>query len=64
MIRGLISMQGLGYKEIIGYLLGEYTREHAIELLKRNTRRFAKRQLVLVSSYARRHLDRCDRPGK
>lgn len=42
---GLISMQGLGYKEIIGYLLGEYNREHAIELLKRNTRRFAKRQL-------------------
>lgn len=42
---GLISMQGLGYKEIIGYLSGEYTREHAIYLLKRNTRRFAKRQL-------------------
>lgn len=41
----LISMQGLGYKEIIGYLLGEYTREHAVSLLKRNTRRFAKRQL-------------------
>lgn len=42
---GLISMQGLGYKEIIGYLQGEYTRQHAIDLLKRNTRRFAKRQL-------------------
>jgi len=42
---GLISMQGLGYKEIIGYLLGEYNRQHAIEILKRNTRRFAKRQL-------------------
>lgn len=42
---GLISMQGLGYKEIIGYLLGEYNRQHAIELLKQNTRRFAKRQL-------------------
>lgn len=42
---GLISMQGLGYKEIIGYLRGEYNMEHAIELLKRNTRRFAKRQL-------------------
>jgi len=42
---GLISMQGLGYKEIVGYLQGEYSLEQAIELLKRNTRRFAKRQL-------------------
>lgn len=42
---GLISMQGLGYKEIVGYLLGEYSLDHATELLKRNTRRFAKRQL-------------------
>src|SRR5690606_13913067 len=41
----LISMQGLGYKEIIGYLLGEYNYDYAVYLLKRNTRRFAKRQL-------------------
>lgn len=39
-----VAMQGLGYKEIIGYLHGEYTLEEAIQLLKRNTRRFAKRQ--------------------
>ncbi len=38
------SMQGLGYKEIAGYLQGEYSIEIAIDLLKKNTRRFAKRQ--------------------
>ncbi|GAA3406843.1 tRNA (adenosine(37)-N6)-dimethylallyltransferase MiaA [Paenibacillus hodogayensis] len=42
---GLFSMQGLGYKEIVGYIQGDYGLPEAIELLKRNTRRFAKRQL-------------------
>lgn len=42
----LISMQALGYKEIIKYLKGEYSLEEAIEILKRDTRRFAKRQLT------------------
>ncbi|ACL69915.1 tRNA (adenosine(37)-N6)-dimethylallyltransferase MiaA [Halothermothrix orenii] len=40
------ARQGLGYKEIIGYLKREYDREEAIRLLKRNTRRYAKRQLT------------------
>jgi len=40
-----LSMQGLGYKEIARYLLGKSTLEEAAQLLKRNTRRFAKRQL-------------------
>ncbi|MCM3627600.1 tRNA (adenosine(37)-N6)-dimethylallyltransferase MiaA [Paenibacillus glycanilyticus] len=40
-----IAMQGLGYKEIVMYLRGECTLEAAVELLKRDTRRFAKRQL-------------------
>lgn len=44
--RSLVSMQGLGYKEIIAYLEGESTLEEAIELLKRDTRHFAKRQLT------------------
>ncbi|MFK7691917.1 tRNA (adenosine(37)-N6)-dimethylallyltransferase MiaA [Paenibacillus sp. HJGM_3] len=43
--RGLISMQGLGYKEIAAYLEGECSLEEAVALLKRDTRRFAKRQL-------------------
>lgn len=42
----LVSMQGLGYKEIVKYLKGQYSLEEAIEILKRDTRRFAKRQLT------------------
>lgn len=38
------SMQGLGYKEIVGFLRGDYSQEEAVDLLKGNTRRFAKRQ--------------------
>ncbi|WP_209847252.1 tRNA (adenosine(37)-N6)-dimethylallyltransferase MiaA [Paenibacillus sediminis] len=41
----LVSMQGLGYKEIAAYLQGEVSFEEAVEWLKRDTRRFAKRQL-------------------
>jgi tRNA dimethylallyltransferase len=40
------SMQSLGYREMIGYLNGEYDLERAIYLIKRNTRHFAKRQLT------------------
>ncbi|MBM7563387.1 tRNA (adenosine(37)-N6)-dimethylallyltransferase MiaA [Paenibacillus sacheonensis] len=40
-----VSMHGLGYKEIVLYLQGHLTLEEAVELLKRDTRRFAKRQL-------------------
>ena len=41
-----ISMQGLGYKEILAYLAGECTLEEAVYILKRDTRHFAKRQLT------------------
>lgn len=44
--RGMVSMQGLGYKEILAYLEGDMTLEEAVELLKRDTRHFAKRQLT------------------
>lgn len=44
--RGMVSMQGLGYKEIYAWLEGEATREEAVETLKRDTRHFAKRQLT------------------
>ena len=40
------ALNTVGYKEIIYYLDGEITFERAIELIKRNTRRFAKRQLT------------------
>ena len=42
----MVSMQGLGYKEILDYLNGECTLEEAIYILKRDTRHFAKRQLT------------------
>ena len=44
--RGMVSMQGLGYKEILEYLDGECTLEEAIYKLKRDTRHFAKRQIT------------------
>ncbi|WP_050794277.1 tRNA (adenosine(37)-N6)-dimethylallyltransferase MiaA [Paenibacillus curdlanolyticus] len=40
-----VSMQGLGYKEFLPYLAGECSLSESVELLKRDTRRFAKRQL-------------------
>jgi len=42
----LVSMQGLGYKEIFRYLNGEITLDEAVYILKRDTRHFAKRQLT------------------
>lgn len=42
----LVSMQGLGYKEILAYLKGECTLEEAVYVLKRDTRHFAKRQIT------------------
>ena len=44
--RRMVSMQGLGYKEILAYLEGEYPLEEAVRILKRDTRHFAKRQLT------------------
>ena len=44
--RGMVSMQGLGYKEILAFLDGEYPLEEAVRVLKRDTRHFAKRQLT------------------
>lgn len=44
--RKMVSMQGLGYKEILEYLEGECTLEDAIYRIKRDTRHFAKRQLT------------------
>ncbi|MCD8155402.1 MAG: tRNA (adenosine(37)-N6)-dimethylallyltransferase MiaA [Clostridiales bacterium] len=44
--RGMTSMQGLGYKEILDYLEGDSSLEEAADILKRDTRHFAKRQLT------------------
>ena len=44
--RELVSMQGLGYKEIAAYLEDEYSLDEALHILKRDTRHFAKRQIT------------------
>ncbi|MEK6684594.1 MAG: tRNA (adenosine(37)-N6)-dimethylallyltransferase MiaA, partial [Nitrospirota bacterium] len=54
-VRGLIgksysselpAMKGLGYRQIVGYLRGEYDRAEAVHRLKRDTKRYAKRQFT------------------
>jgi len=44
--KDLVSMQGIGYKEIIEYLLGNCTREDAISSIQQNSRHYAKRQIT------------------
>lgn len=44
--RDMVSMQGLGYKEMLDYLDGRCTLEEAVTVIKRDTRHFAKRQLT------------------
>ncbi len=44
--RKLTSMQGIGYKEIAAYIDSEISLDEAVELIKKNTRHFAKRQLT------------------
>lgn len=44
--RDMVSMQGLGYKEIFAYLDGECTLQEARKIIQRDTRHFAKRQIT------------------
>lgn len=44
--RDMVSMQGLGYKEMMDYLDGKCSLEEAVYILKRDTRHFAKRQIT------------------
>lgn len=44
--KSLVSMQGIGYKEIYEYLEGNLTLDQAVDLIKKDTRHFAKRQLT------------------
>lgn len=53
--RDLPSMKGLGYKEIAAYLAKEISYDEAVALLKRNTRRFAKRQFTWFKADPRIH---------
>ncbi|MBQ2394515.1 MAG: tRNA (adenosine(37)-N6)-dimethylallyltransferase MiaA [Alistipes sp.] len=45
-LRHLNSLQTVGYREMFDYFDGKITREEAIELIKRNSRRYAKRQMT------------------
>ena len=44
-------MQGLGYKEVVGYLQEKYSKDEMIEKIKMETRRYAKRQLTWFKKY-------------
>jgi tRNA dimethylallyltransferase len=44
--RGLNALQTVGYKELFGYLEGRFSLEAAVDEIKKNTRRYAKRQLT------------------
>jgi len=46
-----VSMKGIGYKEIIGHLNGEYDLSQAIRMVKQHTRNYAKRQLTWFRRY-------------
>ena len=47
----IISMSGIGYKEMISYMNGEYDLNDAIDLIKKNSRHYAKRQLSWFRRY-------------
>ena len=44
--KNLVSMQGIGYKEIIMYLEGNISLEESIQIIKKGSRNYAKRQLT------------------
>ena len=44
--KDMVSMQGIGYKEVVEYLEGKLSLDETKELIKKNTRHFAKRQLT------------------
>lgn len=52
---GLSSLQGIGYRQLIGYLQGQCDLAEAVELIKRDTRHFAKRQLTWFKRDPRIH---------
>ncbi len=46
----MTALQTVGYREMFAYLRGEYPREEAIRLIKRNTRHYAKKQLTWIKA--------------
>jgi tRNA dimethylallyltransferase len=58
----LTAIQAHGYKELIGYLRGEYDFEEAVRITKRNTRHYARRQLSWIRGEPGMHLLDAARP--
>ena len=56
--KGMVSMQGLGYKEIIDYLEGNCTLDEAVEILKRDTRHYAKGKITWFKRERECYMDR------
>ena len=56
--RDMVSMQGLGYKEILDALDGTISLDEAVYIIKRDTRHFAKRQLTWFKRAKRSYLGR------
>lgn len=53
--KDLVSMQALGYKEIVEYIENRLTKEEAVELIKKRTRNFAKRQISWFGRFKKSH---------
>lgn len=47
---GMTALQTVGYREMFAFMRGEYPREEAIRLIKRNTRHYAKKQLTWIKA--------------
>jgi len=45
-LKHLNALNTVGYRELFSFFAGEITREKAIELIKRNSRRYARKQLI------------------
>lgn len=54
----ITSLQAIGYREVIAYLKGEYTKKEMVEKIKQNTRRYAKRQITWFKKNQKIILDR------
>lgn len=54
----ITSLQAIGYREVIAYLKGEYTKKEMVGKIKQNTRRYAKRQITWFKKNQKIVLDR------
>ena len=54
--RDMVSMQGLGYKEMLDCMDGKYDLDEAVRILKRDSCHYAKRQITWFSHYAKRQI--------